>query len=90
MIKFFIAVLFVLILLLHYQLWVMDASFQQAQHYQEQLAVLQQKLNLKKQRNETLEAEVKDLRKGREAIEEIARYDLGMIKKNETFFQIIE
>jgi len=90
MIKFFIASLLILILLLQYQLWVTDASFQQAQRYQEQLTVLQQKLSSKKQRNEVLEAEVKDLRKGQEAIEEIARYDLGMIKKNETFFQIIE
>jgi len=90
MIKFFIASLLTLILLLQYQLWVTDASFQQAQRYQEQLTVLQQKLSSKKQRNEVLEAEVRDLRKGKEAIEEIARYDLGMIKKNETFFQIIE
>jgi len=37
-----------------------------------------------------LEAEVLDLRKGKEAIEEIARHDLGLIRKDETFFQIIE
>jgi len=90
MLKFFIVSLLILILLLQYQLWVTDASFQQAQQYQEQLRLLQKKLSAKKQRNEVLEAEVQDLRKGQEAIEEIARYDLGMIKKNETFFQIIE
>lgn len=51
---------------------------------------LKQKLALKQQRNKVLEAEVLDLRKGKEAIEAIARHDLGLIKKDETFFQIIE
>jgi cell division protein FtsB len=62
----------------------------QTQQYQRQLEVLQKQLAVKKQRNEVLKAEVKDLRKGQEAIEEIARYDLGLIKKDETFFQVIE
>ena len=44
----------------------------------------------KKERNDTLYAEVKDLRKGLETIEERARYELGMIKENETFFQVLE
>jgi len=51
---------------------------------------LQKQLAVKQLRNEVLKAEVKDLRKGQEAIEEIARYDLGLIKKDETFFQVIE
>ena len=45
---------------------------------------------LKHERNEALYAEVLDLRKGQEAIEERARHDLGMIKKDETFFQVLE
>ena len=44
----------------------------------------------KKERNDALYAEVKDLRKGLETIEERARYELGMIKENETFFQVLE
>jgi cell division protein FtsB len=36
-------------------------------------------------RNDALEAEVRDLKQGYEAIEERARLELGMIKKNETF-----
>jgi cell division protein FtsB len=42
------------------------------------------------ERNAALEAEVQDLKQGLEAIEERARSELGMIKKDETFFQIIE
>ena len=41
-------------------------------------------------RNHQLEAEVKDLRKGLVAIEERARSELGMVKPNETFYQLID
>jgi len=42
-----------------------------------------------RERNESLEAEVINLKRGSEAAEERARTDLGMIGKNETFFQVI-
>ncbi len=79
-----------MISLLQYRLWYGDGSIQQNRDYQQQLESLQQQLNNKRQRNKLLEAEVLDLRKGKEAIEEIARHDLGLIKKEETFFQVIE
>lgn len=41
-------------------------------------------------RNNALEAEVKDLLEGRAAVEERARYELGMIGKDEVFVQINE
>ena len=40
-------------------------------------------------RNDALKAEVSDLKKGLEAIEELARSELGMIKDNETFYQLL-
>ncbi len=40
-------------------------------------------------RNSTLAAEVRDLKVGKQAIEERARTDLGMVKTNETFFQVV-
>ncbi len=43
-----------------------------------------------KERNAALEAEVGDLKRGYDAIEERARTELGMVKKNETFYQIID
>mgnify|MGYP000282300512 CR=1 FL=1 len=76
--------------LLQYRLWYGDGSVAQAQQYRQQLAELQLQLQQKQLRNNALQAEVYDLRKGQEAIEEIARYDLGLIKKDETFFQVIE
>lgn len=41
-------------------------------------------------RNQSLAAEVLDLKQGMEAIEERARSEMGMIKQNETFYQIID
>ena len=43
-----------------------------------------------RERNEALDADVLDLQQGLEAIEEHAREDLGLIKKGETFYQVVE
>ena len=85
-----IAILILLIIQLQYRLWLGDGSRLEVQEYQQQLDVLTKEAMEKKERNEALYAEVLDLRKGEEAIEERARYELGMIKENETFFQVIE
>lgn len=90
LIKFLIAILLIFIALLQHRLWQGDGGIAQTQQYQRQLEALQKQLAVKQQRNEVLKAEVQDLRKGQEAIEGIARYDLGLIKKDETFFQVIE
>jgi len=41
-------------------------------------------------RNTTLDAEVKDLKQGYDAIEERARSELGMVKQDEVFFQLLQ
>ena len=50
----------------------------------------QDKNNVLKARNESLDAEVRDLKSGRAAIEERARSELGMVKKDEVFYQVLE
>jgi cell division protein FtsB len=82
--------MFLLIIQLQYRLWFGDASIHQIQEYQQRLDTLDKEAQEKKERNDALYAEVKDLRKGQEAIEERARYELGMIRENETFFQVLE
>jgi len=75
---------------LQYRLWYGDGRVEKAEKYTQQLQVLNKELKLKRLRNATLTAEVMDLRKGQEAIEEIARYNLGLIKDGESFYQVIE
>jgi len=41
-------------------------------------------------RNDALDAEVRDLKQGYDAIEERARYELGMIRQDEIFFHVME
>ena len=88
--KALIAILIVLLLVLQYKLWFGDGNMREV--WQLQAAIEEQKLQNKelRERNAALEAEVHDLKQGLEAIEERARSELGMIKKGETFYQIIE
>jgi cell division protein FtsB len=88
--KILIVILTVLIAQLQYRLWLGDGSISQITAYQKRLDDLKLQVEEKRQRNEALYAEVVDLRKGQEALEERARDELGMIKNNETFFQVIE
>ena len=71
-------------------MWFGDASLSQIREYRARLESLTQEAQEKKERNDALYAEVLDLRRGLETIEERARYELGMIKDNETFFQVLE
>ncbi|MGR8930948.1 MAG: FtsB family cell division protein [Gammaproteobacteria bacterium] len=71
-------------------MWFGDASVSQISEYRHRLEELNKEIQEKKERNDSLYAEVLDLRSGLETIEERARYELGMIKENETFFQVLE
>lgn len=52
---------------------------------------LTQETNLTlKARNQALDAEVLDLKSGRAAIEERARSELGMVKQDEVFYQVLD
>ena len=73
-----------------YRLWLGDASVSQISDYRQRLDELSKETQEKKDRNDALYAEVLDLRSGLETIEERARYELGMVKEHETFFQVLE
>jgi cell division protein FtsB len=80
----------VLLLLLQYRLWFSQDGLPTVLHLKRDVE-LQRQENIKlEERNEVLTAEVQDLKSGLDAVEERARSELGMIKKGETFFQIIE
>ncbi len=78
-----------LILLLQYPLWLGKGSWLRVWELSRQVD-LQKAENAKlQQRNSMLDAEVRDLKQGFDAIEERARYELGMIRQGEMFFQVV-
>ena len=77
-----------LILAIQYPMWLGTGGWLQVREYDRQVA-LQRDANAKlKARNDALDADVRDLKTGYEAIEERARAELGMIRQDEVFFQI--
>lgn len=80
-------VLVTLIVLLQYPLWFGKGGWLRVWDVDRQLQS-QKEINQKLEaRNAGLDAEVKDLKAGYEAIEERSRYELGMIKDGEVFVQ---
>jgi cell division protein FtsB len=88
--KIIVLILLVLLGQLQYRLWLGDGSINEITQYQNHLNELKIQVEEKKHRNDRLYAEVLDLRKGQEAVEERARDELGMIRAGETFIQVIE
>ena len=75
---------------LQYKLWFGEGSLQEVRELQ-QAVEQQREENLQlRERNDALDAEVRDLQQGLDAIEEHAREDLGMVKEGETFYQVVE
>ncbi len=81
-------ILLILLALLQYPLWYGKGGWLRVWEYESQLAD-QQKVNQSlEQRNAGLDAEVRDLKSGYEAIEERARFELGLVKPGEIFVQV--
>jgi cell division protein FtsB len=88
--RWLIAILATILLLLQYKLWVGDGGIPEVLQLQREVASEQaEKLQLE-ERNQALHAEVSDLKQGLDAIEERARSELGMVGKDETFYQLIK
>ena len=81
-------VLVALIALLQYPLWLGKGGWIRVWDYERQLQAQLQVNQKLEQRNAGLDAEVRDLKSGLDAIEERARYELGMIKEGEVFVQV--
>jgi cell division protein FtsB len=82
------AVLVALIAALQYPLWFGKGGWLAARALDRQVAAQHAANDKLKARNDTLEADVRDLKTGSEAIEERARSELGMIKHDEVLFQL--
>ena len=83
-------ILIALIAALQYPLWLGKGSWSNVWEVDRQLHDQIQTNQKLRARNAALDAEVRNLKQGLEAIEERARSELGMIKQDEIFFQILE
>ena len=79
-----------LILLAQYPLWLGKGGWLRVWEVERQIRGQHDVNRQLAARNQALDAEVRDLKVGLEAIEERARSELGMVRGNEIFFQLIE
>jgi cell division protein FtsB len=87
--KWLAAALAVVLILLQYRIWVSDNGVRQVERLRQAVATQQAEDAQLTERNRQLAAEVRDLKTGMDALEERARSDLGMIARNETFYQVV-
>lgn len=87
--RWFIAALAMLVLVLQYRIWVSPDGAREVHRLERAVAAQAGENQQLKTRNEQLAAEVRDLKQGLDAVEERARSDLGLIAPNETYFQVV-
>lgn len=81
-------ILLALALLLQYPLWFGKGGWLRVWDMERQVQAEREQNQKLEQRNAALEAEVRDLKSGFDAIEERARYELGLVKDGEVFVQV--
>jgi len=90
MLRLVALLLLILLLALEVKLWTGDWSMREVWRLRQRVSEQKQENQKLKQRNEALSAEVQDLKGGSEAVEERARSELGLVKPDETFYQVVE
>ena len=84
-----LAILIVVVLLLQAKMWFGEGGYRDVQRLAARVEEQARENDMLAQRNRELQAEVDDLRQGLQAIEERARSELGMVKDDEEFYQVI-
>ena len=88
--KLLAGVLGALIILVQVPLWLGKGSWLRVWEVERQVDAARDKDGKLEVRNAGLAAEVKDLKTGTDAVEERARYELGLVRKDEVFVQIVD
>ena len=87
--KWLAAALAIAVLLLQYRVWFSADGVPEVERLKRAVATQRADNEQLGERNRQLAAEVRDLKTGMDALEERARSDLGMIARNETFYQVV-
>ncbi|KTC88598.1 cell division protein FtsB [Fluoribacter dumoffii] len=83
-------ILIVSLVVLQHKLWLGDGNLIQLNNLEKKLMAHEQENNKLAARNRALEADISELKRGDQALEEQARYELGMIKANEIYYQFVD
>lgn len=83
-------ILIITLVVLQHKLWLGDGNIVQWVKIEKKLAAHQNENKKLAARNKALEANIAELKSGDQALEEEARYELGMIKENEEYYQFVD
>ncbi|PWQ95887.1 FtsB family cell division protein [Leucothrix arctica] len=87
--KYLITVMFALLVLLLASLWIGHGSYPAKWQLEKEIATLDKQNEHQEELNRQIRAELEDAQSGSDAVEERARSELGMIRNQETFFEVI-
>ena len=88
--RIFSVILAALIVLLQYPLWLGKGGWLRVWEIDRQVTAQKDSNTRLSVRNNAVDVEVRDLKQGYDAVEERARYELGMIRQDEIFFHIMD
>ena len=88
--KFVIVLMSFLLVALQYRLWFGEANVFEVLQLRQQMVALEQELEQLQQRNEEIDHEIQLLKKYPQMVEEQARVELGMVRRGESYFRVIE
>ena len=88
--KLLAGILAALIVAIQFPLWLGKGGWLRVWEIGEQLSTQRGKNARLEARNSAIAADVRDLKQGRDALEERARYELGLVRPDEVFFQVVE
>lgn len=87
--RWVIGLLGLLLLALQLRLWRGDGNIAEVLQLRQAVAEQRQENTELRRRNQALAADVRDLKQGLQGLEERARRELGMIGRDETFYQVV-
>lgn len=87
--RILLAILLLLFIALQLKLWFGEGGYRDSRRLEARVEEQARENERLEQRNRELQAEVEDLRRGLQAVEERARSELGMVKEDEEFYQVV-
>lgn len=85
-----IIALIALVAFIQYEIWLAPGGLRTLWNLKHSIIQQHEKNRQLQQRSKAIAADIKDLKRGRQAVEERARNELGMVKDGETFYQVVK